>query len=685
MKFSVAALLAFHLAGPAVGTSPIGKVMQMLSDLQAKVTKEGETAQKIYEEFAEWCEDRAANLGHEIKTGQAQVKTLKASIDKEDSRIATSEAKIEDISGVIAIDESDLKAATQIRTAEAKTFKASEAELLETTSMLERAIGIVEREMRKGGASMLQAKDARSVVQALGVLVTSAGLNSANANKLTGFLQAGQHSDDSEASVGAPASSVYTSQSGNIVETLNLLLEEAESQLTSLRKKETQNRQEFELLKQSLEDAIRFGNKELLGAKKAMKSSKEAKSSAKGDLDVTSKDLAADLQTKSRLHHDCMARAEDFEAEMKSRSDELEALATAKKALAENTGSAGEMSYGQASFLQKSRSSTESAVFEVVRIVRDLAHKVKSASLAQLAQRLSTVMQAGAIAGTDPFAKIKGLISNMVEKLEEEAEADATRKSHCDKELAETNEKKADKTAETEKLTSRIDRMKARSSILKEEVADLQAALAKLASAQTSMNKLRAEENGAFLSNKADLEQGIAGVKIALKVLRDYYASEDKAHEASSAGESIIGLLEVVESDFTKELAEIVSTEEAAAQIYDKETKDNEIEKTSKDKDVEYKSKEFAHLDKESAELSSDRETVQDELDAVLEYLAEMEKQCAEKVEAYAVRKKRRESEIAGLKEALSVLESETALVQRQVLRHRGLVLSTGRSRTLGQ
>merc|ERR1712129_610456 len=102
---------------------------------------------------------------------------------------------------------------------------------------------------------------------------------------------------------------------------------------------------------------------------------------------------------------------------------------------------------------------------------------------------------------------------------------------------------------------------------------------------------------------------------------------------------------------------------------HDRETKDNEIEKTTKDKDVEYKNKEAAYLVKESAELASDRETVQAELDAGLGYLQKLEERCIAKAETYAERKRRFESELAGLREALRVLVSETALLQRHSLR----------------
>merc|ERR1712085_152385 len=104
--------------------------------------------------------------------------------------------------------------------------------------------------------------------------------------------------------------------------------------------------------------------------------------------------------------------------------------------------------------------------------------------------------------------------------------------------------------------------------------------------------------------------------------------------------------------------------EEMAVAEYEKVTKENEIEKTTKSQDVEYKAKESKESDKYAAELKSDRAGVKEELDAVLEYLAKVEEKCIAKAETYEDGKARREAEIAGLKQALEILESETALVQ---------------------
>merc|ERR1719473_893158 len=186
------------------------------------------------------------------------------------------------------------------------------------------------------------------------------------------------------------------------------------------------------------------------------------------------------------------------------------------------------------------------------------------------------------------------------------------------------------------------------------------------------MDKLRLEEKAAFETNKAEMEQGLEGIKLALKVLRDYYASEDKGHEAAEgAGSGIIGMLEVIESDFSKGLAEMISAEDTAQAEYERITKENEIMKTTKEQDVKYKTKTAKSLDKTVAETSSDKEGLQTELDAVLDYWAKIKEQCIAKAEPYEERKKRREAEIAGLKEALAILEGEAVLLQQKKTRQR--------------
>merc|ERR1719387_1598385 len=278
---------------------------------------------------------------------------------------------------------------------------------------------------------------------------------------------------------------------------------------------------------------------------------------------------------------------------------------------------------------------------------------------------MNSAMRLGGAAGQDPFTKVKGLISDMIATLEQEAEEDASQKAYCDKEMSETTAKKDELTAESDKLSTKIAQDKAASTKLKEEVATLQKELADMAKAKADADKLRAEEKATYEKNSAEMKLGIEGVKKALSVLKEYYAKDDSHGSADGAGSGIIGLLEVCESDFTKGLTEMTAEEETAAANYEAYCKEDEIAVVQKSQDVKYKTKEAAGLDKNVAELSTDLDTVTDELTAVLKGLDKLKEMCVAKAEPYAERKARRESEIAGLKQALEILEGEAVLLQK--------------------
>merc|ERR1719345_438685 len=104
--------------------------------------------------------------------------------------------------------------------------------------------------------------------------------------------------------------------------------------------------------------------------------------------------------------------------------------------------------------------------------------------------------------------------------------------------------------------------------------------------------------------------------------------------------------------------------EQTSAADYDKESRSNDISKATKEQSVKYKTKEFKGLDKSVSETKSDRGTTQEELDSIVQYLAKLDPICIAKAETHGERTARRESEIAGLKEALNILNGEAVLLQ---------------------
>merc|ERR1712083_1154878 len=119
----------------------------------------------------------------------------------------------------------------------------------------------------------------------------------------------------------------------------------------------------------------------------------------------------------------------------------------------------------------------------------------------------------------------------------------------------------------------------------------------------------------------ADLELGLQGVRQALTILREYYggaaalvqqpqpAKPELFAKAAGAGNSIVGILEVVESDFAKNLAKETTEEDDAEADYQQTTQENKVTKTLKEADVKYKTQEFQSRDKAIADMTADRET----------------------------------------------------------------------------
>merc|ERR1712066_256178 len=309
--------------------------------------------------------------------------------------------------------------------------------------------------------------------------------------------------------------------SGNILDVLEDMKEKAEEQLSDLRKAETNTAHNFDMLKQSLTDSIAADNHDLAEEKAAKGDAEAAKATAEGDLAATNKDLADAQAALENANRDCMQVAADHEATVAGRNEELKTIADAKAVLQQTTGGAESQTY---SFLQL-QTRADLAGAEVVTMVKKLSQTHHSAALAQLASRIGAVMRLGSSGGDDPFTKVKGLISEMISKLEAEADAEAEEKAWCDEQIAKTEEKKTDLESEISKLSAKIDVAFSKSADLKNQVKTLQEQLAALAKLQAEMDKTRQDENAAFQQAKKDLELGLEGVRQALTILREYYGS----------------------------------------------------------------------------------------------------------------------------------------------------------------
>lgn len=648
------------LAAAAENTNPISKVLDLLSSLKAKVVAEGEQEQESFEAFAKWCKAESTQKKFEIRDGQNQVASLSATIEKAAAQIDQLDSKIARLTKAVSANEADLDAATSVRGKEHDDYLSNDKQLVEAIDTLEGAVGVLEKALRKG-ASLAQVVDTpamKAVAQTLSTVIDAAAVNSNDKHRLAAMLQS---SEDAEFEAGqAPAAAAYETNAGStsILDLLGDMLDKAEGQKADADKAEMTAQFEYNKVKQSLSDQIAFDNKQLASARKGLAAQREVKSTAEGDLQSTQKELAEDIKSDSETHDDCEKRSDEFDVSMKERAAEITALGNAAAIIQQKTGGASSQAYG---LLQTQTRATRNYA-ELLAQITEAGHAGKDKEISALAIRVKAALATSA----DPFAKVKGLIAEMVERLEKKAADEAAQHEFCTAETAKSQDKKEDKESEIESLSAKIAKAQSRISSLKEEVADLQGELSNIRKTDAEMTEMRQKEHAAFLQAEKDYSDGVEGVQMALKIVRDYYAEsfvQESSSKATSAGGSIISILEVAEADFSKLLTEARESEADAQTAYDQLMDEDKLDSTTKSGGVKYKTQEIGQLEKAVAENTDSRDGVSEELDAVLEYLSKLNDQCIAKPEPYEERKRRREAELDGLKNALQVLEDRKSVV----------------------
>merc|ERR1719337_184234 len=365
-------------------------------------------------------------------------------------------------------------------------------------------------------------------------------------------------------------------------------------------------------------------------------------------------DLGAEVERRlEELKQSCSMKAQEWATRQKDAAGELAAIAKAKEVLES----------GVKVFLQVSSKAKEHDVAvddkraRVTAILKDISSKDHSFFFAQLRSE----------AKEGPFGKVKGLIEDMITRLEKEAAEEADAKAFCDKETSESKAKQAELTATSDKSQVRIEKATATIAELKEQIKTLQAQMAEMDATQAEATAIRTKEHDEYMKASKDYKDSAEAVANAISVLQEYYSSGSFAqvNEAPELGgaktdiaETIMSMLEVAESDFTSLLAEAEASEKAAQSSYDKLTKQNTLTKAASTEEV--KGKEAKVKSEETALLNykEDFATTGKELDAVLSYLDKLKPQCETKVMTYAERVAKREAEIEGLKEALEILSA---------------------------
>merc|ERR1719359_1511345 len=373
----------------------------------------------------------------------------------------------------------------------------------------------------------------------------------------------------------------------------------------------------------------------------------------------------------------CEQKSTDFANRQQLRGEEIEAIQKAIEILADGAVSgAGEKHLPQ--LLQKKSTS-------LVQLRGDTQNPKQKRVAAYLTRRgrelNSRVLSAFALRITaDPFKKVKKLVKDLIVKLMEEANSEVEQKGYCDKELATNEHTRKEKTEAVVMLTAEIDELTASIAALGEQIAELTKAISELDAAVAEATEVRGAEQSKNTVTIKDAQGAQTAVAQALSVLNEFYAKAAEATSFAQTGSKkaepeifgdepyqgmgaesggVVGMIEVIQSDFARLEAETSSAEAEASKQYDEFMQDSKVDKTQKTADLDHASESKQNQESELQEKKVDLEGTQKELDAALAYYEKLKPSCINSGDSYEDRVAKRKEEIESLQTALQILNGE--------------------------
>merc|ERR1719157_135091 len=498
--------------------------------------------------------------------------------------------------------------------------------------------------------------------------------------------------------------------SGDIVATLEKLQKDFKGRKTQLDQIEGQNEKDFT-------ETMKTKNSEKTTAADAKITAESDKSNADANVATASDDTVleeATLKDDELYMKDLTERGElkarEWDQRSQMRAGEVTALGKAidiitnrakanesanKRALLQ-TGSqvperksdvrddAEESDISDLSFLQVSSPRKQLRGIAAIQSSTAQARREKAiANLVQKAEKLkSPVLSALAMKiGADPFAKVRRLVQELIERLLKEAAAESSKKGWCDTSMGKATHNRDSNMDAVMTLNAETMASEAKKATLEEEIATLTQEISDLNDALAKQTKLRTEEKAENMDTLDKAKAGLAAVKDAYDVLQTFYKNAAKgkvslmqaspvdedapgvhsgAYEGGQAkAGGIFAMLDVIVSDFERTIRVVTEAEQESHREFvefERTTKSSTMSKETSKSQSELDLKETTQ---KIAENMANLELHQKMLDDALKELEDLKPACVDTGMSYADRVAKREEEIDALKKAMCELDGE--------------------------
>lgn len=587
--------------------TPVAKVTHLLNRLIEQVQEEGAAEAAQYDKYACFCKEQANNKVYSIGKSDSEIAFLQASITDLDGKITVLDVAVADTKAKITTESLASVDKQKVRDTAVSSYTAGRAELVEAVDAVDQALAEVRA--TKQGVAETDAK-LLEVAQRSIAKLNVWGLPTLD------LLQAS-----------GPAAYNYSSD-----EIIGLLLELSrtfKAQLKQLDEDEAGKSHDFAMVEAARVNKIAAFQNEVDKKTESSAEKVATKSELDGQMTVEAAARQADQAFLDAMTTGCEDKAKLWDQRSKTRASELTALTEAKGLLSSagtlygtNTKLVG-LQRSSLSFLQ-TRHRGANGVKQVVEFLAVHAKLLKTESLDELLAQL--------VSGQDHFVRVRQLINDLIQRLKDQATAEAGQKSVCDTDMKQAIERRDGQATKMEDASSKIEVTRAQILQLNSAVDGLSQEIAQAHKAVAEMTKLRGQETAQNARTITDSKEGKELLDKAIVILNKFYTPSffqapilDRAGNAVAdlapatfdveykgnvdASKGIIGMLEVIAADFDRTNTLTTTAEGEAQTAFDTEKANLDGEITRKKAEKEAKDGEITGKEADLTGLKIDLET----------------------------------------------------------------------------
>jgi len=668
-------------AVPAAAQTPVATVISLLAKLKFEVESDGKQEASTYNTFACFCKDTTEKRSTSIQDGQDTIDALSASLAESTAEGNKKGKELQTRQQQQEVTAQELQAEETRCAKEVQRHDEEWEKLRQTIEAVERARAALQ-ESKPGEAEVF-----------LALVRTSVG------QRQHGFAEM-QHARGllaSESSKVDPNSPQYGFHSNHLIQLLTDLAAELKTDKDEMDAEWKEVSGGCQSLKAELSSTMVENKQAMEDLQSDISNLEKAVASDRGNLVEAQRDLQADQLYLKDLTARCEARAKDWDQRSTTRADELEALSKAIAVLQDEVArvdsevnerafvqlaSSGQrrssMSFLQlrgslhARRQQKRAMSPDQRKEQALKVLGQAGVKLGSAALSALAVKVTA----------DPFVKVKNLIQSLLERLLSESTQEATKKGFCDKEVATAKQERDFNMEKVHKATAEVLKLKAMSEDLSTEADELSDEAVVTSEDLTNATALRMEEKAENAKVTQQAEAGLAAVNKAIALLKAFYKEAAKVSlletlgspvdaDASGPGfdgayagkqessKGILGLLDVIRSDFERTLRRTKAEEEAAAAEFVQFDRTSKADVAGKETKVKLNRQDFKTTQAALKKAMDELQTYMDLVDEATKEIEELKPMCIDTGMSYDERVKARDAEIEALKQALCILDPE--------------------------